>query len=104
MTRIKLKYVHEFIDRHGHARFYFRRASKRVPLPGLPGSAEFMDAYATALEQRAPDRTEIGASRIVAGTVGAAVVGYLASGAFQMLAPSTQKRCRITLSNRPGLR
>jgi integrase len=98
MTRIKLKYVHEFIDRHGHARFYFRRAGKRVPLPGLPGSAEFMDAYGALLDGHSVEKEPIGASRIIASTVGAAVVGYLASGAFQVLAPSTQKRCRITLN------
>jgi hypothetical protein len=50
MTRVKLKYVHEFRDRHGHPRYYFRRAGfKRTPLPGLPGSDEFMRAYQAAL-------------------------------------------------------
>ena len=35
-----------FIDRNGHARFYFRRTGfKRVVLPGLPWSPEFMAAY-----------------------------------------------------------
>jgi hypothetical protein len=30
------KYVQGFLDRHGRARFYFRRAGfKPVPLPGL---------------------------------------------------------------------
>ena len=32
-------YVHAFIDRHGKARYYFRRrGSKQTPLPGLPWS------------------------------------------------------------------
>ena len=43
------KYVQGFIDRHGKARFYFRRAGfKTVSLPGLPWSPEFMSAYERA--------------------------------------------------------
>jgi hypothetical protein len=44
------KYVQGFLDRHGKARFYFRRAGfKTVALPGLPWSPEFMAAYEAAL-------------------------------------------------------
>ena len=44
------KFVQGFIDRHGKARFYFRRAGfKAVALPGLPWSPEFMAAYEKAL-------------------------------------------------------
>ena len=44
------KFTQAFIDRHGNARFYFRRAGfKRVPLPGLPWSPEFMAAYEAAM-------------------------------------------------------
>ena len=46
MSRIKLRYVHQFVDRNGKARFYFRRAGVHKTLPGLPGSSEFMAAYA----------------------------------------------------------
>jgi integrase len=46
---IRLKYVHAFRDRTGRMRFYFRRRGKRTPLPGLPGSSDFMDAYASLL-------------------------------------------------------
>ena len=46
MTRIRLQYVHAFRDRHGTDRYYFRRPGfKQIPLPGLPYSAEFMEAY-----------------------------------------------------------
>ena len=51
MTR--RKYVHSFIDdRYGKAkaRYYFRRRGhKQVPLPGMPGSIEFEQAYAAAM-------------------------------------------------------
>jgi hypothetical protein len=44
------KYVHGFIDRHGKPRVYFRRAGfKKVPLPGLPWSSQFMEAYEQAV-------------------------------------------------------
>jgi hypothetical protein len=44
------KFVHGFIDRHGRARFYFRRKGyERVKLDGLPWSPSFMAAYAEAL-------------------------------------------------------
>ena len=50
MTRIKLEYVHEYRDRHGKVRRYVRRRGFRaVPLPGLPGTPEFMAAYHAAL-------------------------------------------------------
>ena len=50
MTRINLAFVHEYRDRHGRLRRYVRRpGSRRVALPGLPGSPEFMQAYQDAL-------------------------------------------------------
>jgi integrase len=50
MTRIHLWYVDRFVDRHGHVRHYFRRpGGKRLALPGVPGSDEFMAAYKAAL-------------------------------------------------------
>jgi hypothetical protein len=38
---IKLPYVHSPRDRHGKQRHFRKPGVKRVPLPGLPGSAEF---------------------------------------------------------------
>lgn len=93
MTRIKLPYIHEFCDRHGVVRRYFRRPGfKRVPLPGLPGSSEFMQAYSMALDN-IPKR-ELGTSRTIAGTINAAAVGYLGSRAFHNLAPISQRLYR----------
>jgi integrase len=95
MTRIKLPYVHEFVDRHGHARHYVRRRGcKRVPLPGLPGSAEFMAVYERALSN-AP--AEVGIKRTRPGSVNAAVVGYYTSLEYRSLATGTQARIRQVL-------
>jgi len=100
MARVKLQYVNSFRDRHGRVRHYFRRpGSKGIALPGLPGSAEFMDAYQAALAGAAiPNRGEIGASRTTTGTVNAAIVAYYGSDAFaKSLAPSTQAMRRAIL-------
>jgi hypothetical protein len=52
MARIRLKYVHSDTDRHGNVRYYFfkRGADRKLRMPGLPGSAEFMAAYGAALQ------------------------------------------------------
>jgi hypothetical protein len=78
-------------------RYYFRRlGSKAIALPGLPGSAEFMEAYQTALAG-AP-MPDIGASRTKAGTINAAVAAYYRSTSFtQALAPATQRMRRNIL-------
>jgi integrase len=91
------KFVHGFIDRHDKPRFYFRRAGhKKLPLPGLPWSPEFMAAYQEAIEG-AP-RVQIGANRSRTGTVAAAVAGYFGSASFAMgLADSTRRTRRRIL-------
>lgn len=91
MTSLKLRYVHEFRDRHGKVRRYFRRPGhKQAPLPGLPGSDEFMAAYRQALDGVTAPRIAPGASRTRPGTVAALVAAYLGSARFRGLAPSTQ--------------
>src|SRR5262249_15765707 len=86
------QYCNGFIDRHGKARWYFRRAGfKKVPLPGLPWSPEFMAAYEQALAgQPAP----IGAGRAIPGTLHALAVSYFASPQFCRTRPSTQRTYR----------
>ncbi len=97
MTNLRLDYVREYFDRHGKLRRYFRRrGSKQIPLPGLPGSDEFMAAYQAALASVILPR-EIGASRTKPGTVNAAIVGYYQSMAFRGLAASTQYQRRLIL-------
>jgi integrase len=82
------KFVHRFIDRHGKPRFYFRRAGhKKVRLPGLPWSPEFMAAYEEAL---AGQPVQIGSARVRPGTLRALAVSYFASPTFRTKKPSTQ--------------
>ena len=65
MATIKLRYVNSFANRkrkNARVRYYFRRrGQKAITLPGLPGSEEFMAAYAEALADQ-PDTSDIGAS------------------------------------------
>jgi integrase len=92
------KYTHHFIDRTRKPRFYLRvPGRKRVPLPGLPWSPEFMEAREKALKDDwvAP---ALGASRTRAGTVNAAIVSYYTSSAFRDgLAVSSQQMRRNIL-------
>jgi integrase len=99
MSNIKLKCIHQFVDyRNGGAmaRFYFRRGGKRVPLPGLPGSPEFMEAYGTALAGKIEAST-IGARHTKPGSMAALIALYLASPKFLAKAPGTQAAYRYTL-------
>ena len=98
MTNLRLPYVHRFIDHNGHPRHYFRRPGfKRAALPGLPGSAEFMQAYQAALTGQTAPRHDIGAIRTKPGTVDALVVAYYSSPAFQSLSPITGSTYRNIL-------
>jgi integrase len=91
------KFVQAFIDRTGKSRFYFRRAGfKSVPLPGLPWSPQFMEAYEAALSGQP---TQIGAGRTVQGSVSAAIIGYYRDQSFLTLAPSTQRSVRGILEH-----
>ena len=49
MATIKLKYTVADVDRFGNVRHYYRKDGKKIRLPGLPGSDEFMAAYQKAL-------------------------------------------------------
>lgn len=95
MTKIRLQFVHEFTDRHGKMRRYFRRPGfKRVPLPGLPGSAEFMAAYQAALDGATAPPVQIGASRTKPGTINALCVVYYNSAAYKGLDDGTKDTYR----------
>jgi hypothetical protein len=78
---LRLKHVNSFRGRDGVVRHYFRkRGHKAVPLPGLPGSEQFMASYAMALAGigDAP-KAEIGEARTAPGTINALIVSYYRS-------------------------
>src|SRR5262245_23911911 len=88
MSRVRLRYVQAWVDRDGRVHRYFRRPGfPRVPLRGLPGSAEFMRAYEAALET---PQVPIGTKRSKPGSVSAVIAGYYSSLEFRSLAAGTQ--------------
>ncbi len=97
MTRIHLRYVDRFVDRHGHVRHYFRRpGDKRLALPGMPGSDEFMAAYKAALagEDVPPAEPKV---RGEPGTFSRLAAQYLVSPDFLRLRTGTQHVYRLVI-------
>ena len=86
------KYVHGYIDCRGRPRWYLRRAGhKRVPLPGLPWSPEFMAAYEAAM---AGEKIEPGKSKIKPGSVADLITLYYQTAAFTRLSDATRQTYR----------
>jgi integrase len=97
MTRLHLKYVN-VVHKSGRMYFYFRRAgSKRIALPGLPGSTAFMNAYAAALNATPESRLTIGADRSIPGTVNACIAAFYESDTFRKNKPITRSTDRNIL-------
>jgi enterobacteria phage integrase len=96
VTVFKFRYLDCFIDRHGKPRYYFRRGrGARVPLPGSPGSAEFMSAYQSALGniEAPPARKHRGPP----GTFDRLIEDYFASSEYARLAKSSQRAYRLVI-------
>jgi len=94
MMRKPPKYCQGFADRHGKVRWYFRRPGfKRVPLPGLPWSPQFMAVYEKAMTGVVP----VAAERSKPGTVAALVASYYRSSEYLNLKPITQRTYRSTM-------
>jgi enterobacteria phage integrase len=97
MTMLRLKYVHAYLDRHGRARHYFRqRGFPTVALPGLPGSQEFNEAYAAALQGN-PLPPVKPMAKGGPGSLAEAVTNWQRSPRFANLSASTQVTYRRVL-------
>jgi integrase len=83
-------YVHSFIDRHGKPRHYFRRAGfRKIPLPGMPWSPDFMAAYQTALTGQ-PIPT--GSGQVLPGSMRALAVSYYSSPEYLRMSSKSVRR------------
>ena len=72
-----------YVDHTGVVRTYYRHTRPPTPLPGLPWSVEFMQAYDTAKACAGRDKPLlIGAARTKAGSLNAALVKYYGSDEF----------------------
>jgi integrase len=90
MTTLRLRYVHSFVDRHGHARYYFRFRGQRWALPTL-GDPGFMTAY-EACKARIASGGLPAAPRVafLPGSLGWAIERFLGSDEYRRRAPATQ--------------
>jgi hypothetical protein len=86
MAHVKIKGINKVSKRlaDGSIRIYYYHRSTGAPLPGSPGSPEFLTAY-TEAETTTPRDT---------GTVAALIRMYLLSPKFESKAPSTQREYR----------
>jgi integrase len=95
MTTFKLRYVHQFRDRHGKKRNYFRRRGfSSAALPGEPGSSEFMSAYNLAMDGTAT----LPPSRYGNESLGALWTAYCRSAAYANLSVSSKRIYRQIIS------
>jgi hypothetical protein len=89
-----MRYVNSFRNKkrkNAKVRHIFRYPGRKsFTLPGLPGSEEFMAAYAQALAGL-PDaeKIEIGAKRTLPGTIDALCISYYRSDAWTTLKEGT---------------
>ena len=89
-----LPYIKAYRDRHGTRRYYFRRKTQNITLPGEPGSPEFITAYQRELESKPQQGAS---SKATSGTLAALRDLYFESAEFKNLAQSTQRETRYVI-------
>lgn len=100
MATIRLKYVDKITDRYGRDHYYFRHLGRRIPLPGVPLSGEFMAAYGAALDELAPTSTRPAKrGKAGAGTFAALAALYFASANYLNLSPSSRRNYRRVIDS-----
>lgn len=88
LSVIGFPHVSAFKDRHGKVRYRYRRKGvATVYLPGLPGSPEFAEAYASAVSG---SPRVIGAARTKPGSINALVVAVYKSAEWETLSDTTK--------------
>lgn len=84
----EFKWAKAFRDRHGKARYRFRRTGYPVYyFKAVQGSKAFEREYAACLER---EPAPVGIERVIPGSVSDVIARYYADNAFQDLRPSTQ--------------
>jgi integrase len=97
MAKLRLQYIHEYADRHGKVRRYFRHRNVKGPLPGIPGSAEFMAAYQKFLgvDTHACPARHLGSA--LPGSFGALINEFYGSRPFLNLKQSSRHTYKCVL-------
>ena len=97
MTRVRLKYLHCFTDRHGKPHYYFRYRGKRWPLPP-PSAGGVATAYDGLLAHIKANRLLIGSNvEFMPGSLAWAIERFLASPLYNEKAETTKQNYRRVL-------
>ena len=101
MVTVKLRYVHQDVDRHGNVRIYFwRKGGPKVRIRESVGSQAFLDAYRSLLSDSQSGKlapTKRPANMPDPGTYRWLCVEYFKSARFTRLDPRTQRVRRRVL-------
>lgn len=96
--RVKLKFVHEDVDRHGNVRVYFwRKGGRKVRLREPPGSPAFMERYNELVA--GDGKATAAAPAIAPNSLRWLMTRYFASHEFGELETSTQRLRRRLLES-----
>ena len=104
VVKIGLKHVVRDADRRGNDRYYFRvKGQKKVRLPGVPGSQEFMEAYQDSLNCSTHNSSDL--NRVSEGSFAWLCHTYFNSTTFKVeLALTSQAtRRRILVNLHPAI-
>ena len=94
MTRVKLKYLHCFNDRHGKPHYYFRYRGQRWSIPA-PGTASFATAYDALLAHIKANPLLLGSNvEFMPGSLAWAIEKFLASPLYNERAETTKRNYR----------
>jgi len=97
MTNVRLKYLHSFVCRHGHVRFYFRYRGNRWPLPA-PHEEGFATAYDALLTQIKANPIPLPKNiAFMRGSLGWVIERFLASSIYEARAETTKRNYRRVL-------
>jgi integrase len=97
MTKVRLKYLHCFIDRHGKPHCYFRYRGQqwKLPAPGAEGFASAYDAFLARIKANPlAIRHNI---EFMPGSLGWAIEKFLASPLYNKRAETTKQNYRRVL-------
>jgi integrase len=102
VTKVRLKYLHCFPDRHGKARYYFRYRGQRWPIPA-PGTEGFATAYDGLLAHiKANPFRSTATIEFMPGSLGWTIEKFLASPLYSNRAESTKRNYRRILDHLRG--
>lgn len=99
MTKVRLKYLHCFCDRHGHARYYFRYRGQRwpIPAPSEEGFATEYDRLLAYVKANPLQPRQVGIVKFMPGSLAWAIERFLASPLYEKRAATTKRNYRRVL-------